>query len=194
MSRIVINASRHNLPHIPNQNPLIPPTSRTPALRAKKTPIHAGRKLGVPSHATELSAAAQRQRIGRSLGTGHTDGAAVGPHAARHVVAGGQQHVAEVRAPGQLAHGELVARQHRQRAAGRRPHVEHPDHPVHARRRHDAVAVLVPVVRQRFGGCCGYAWCEAGPCCGRAVDRDLRREVVRGGRLRAQVEDAQLRV
>jgi len=173
MFRILINALRHNLPDIPNQNPLIPSTSRTPPLHAKKTPVHAHRKLRVPSHAPQLTAAPQRQRIAAGLRTRHAHGAPIRPHTARHVVAGGQQHVAEVRAPRELAHRELVAGQHGQRARARRPHVERADEAVNACRRHHPLPVLVPVVRERLGRRRGHRGRETRPRRGRAVNRDL---------------------
>lgn len=76
---------------------------------------------------------------------------AVRPDPARHVVARAQQHVAEMRAPAQLPHGVLVARQDGCGPLSWAADVEGPDQAVDARGGNDGGAVSVPVVGEGFG-------------------------------------------
>lgn len=117
--------------------------------------------------------------------------AAVGPHAAGHVVAGAQEHVAGVRAPGEFADGVVVGGQDGERALGAAgAEVEGADVSVDAGGGDDGGAVFVPVVRQRFRRRAGGAGMR-----GRGRVQRHRQGQVVGGRGRGpQIEDPQLRV
>lgn len=99
-----------------------------------------------------------------------------------------------MRGPRHASHGVLVAGEHRDGPRLRRADVERADYPVDACGGDDRVAVLVPVVGESFGG--GDAWGSGGAHAGfrRGVDGDVEREVVRGGRRRPEVEDAEVGV
>lgn len=118
--------------------------------------------------------------------------AAVDPHAAGHVVAGAQEHVAGVGAPGEFADGVVVGGQDGERALGAAgAEVEGADVSVDAGGGDDSGAVFVPVVRQRFRRRAGGAGVRDQSGRGR-VQRHGQRQVV-GGRGRGpQIEDPQL--
>lgn len=166
----------------------------------------------MPVHDAQLAAGPHTPRHGRVVD--RTDSTPVGPHAHRHVVARADEHVARVRAPRDAAHGELVARQQRQRPAVRLAQIEGADDAVDARRRYEAVRrVLVPVVGEDLGRlgrrevlwlCCllrlrkiarvGCWWEEMGAGGGGLVHRNVGDEVVLCGGGGSEVEDAEARV
>lgn len=187
----------HNTLSVPDQNPLIPTTTRRPPLGTKQAPIHARHKLSMRTHAPQLPALpAATHGV-----PADAEGRPVRPHTAGHVVGGGEQDVGQVRRPGELADGVLVAGEQRERRAGVAD-VEGADDAVDARGGDDVGAVLVPVVGEGFGGLEGGAGGAvaadgadgAGGLGEGRVDGDRGDEVVGGGGGAAQVEDAEVGV
>ncbi len=179
------------MPHqhvgIPQQHPLVPACRGHPASDAKETPVDTGDELCVPIHDAHLltDARAARSRDDRALR------GAVVPQAHRHVVAGADEDVAGVGAPGDLADGVLVALHEGLGPAVGAANVKGADDAVDAGGRDHGVVVLVPVVREELGGGGAAAHAAAG---WRRVHRHRGHEVVLGGRGRAQVKEAQVGV
>lgn len=128
------------------------------------------------SHASELTTLAQTWHAGVAL-AGLSVGGAVAPDSAGHVVAGAQQDVAEVGAPGQLADGVLVTAQQSQVTGFGVADVEGTDHGVDSAGGDDVWTVLVPVMSEAFGGWERVTWLSARQWY-RAMDRDQVNEVV----------------
>lgn len=119
--------------------------------------------------------------------------AAVGPYPACHVVAGAQEHVADVRAPGQLPDGVVVAGQDGEGALGEAgSDVEGADLAVDAGGRDDGGAVFVPVVGQGLGR--GGSWRRVLGGVGGRVQGNGEGEVVGCRGWSAEVEDPQVGV
>lgn len=116
---------------------------------------------------------------------------AVVPQAHRHVVAGADEDVAGVGTPRDLADGVLVALHEGQGPAVGAANVKGADDAVDAGRGDDGVVVLVPVVREELRGRGAAAHAAAGR---RRVHGHRRDQMVLGGRGRAQVKEAQVRV
>lgn len=193
----------HKRPHIPDTELLVPPDARAPPLAPEQAPVDAGDELGVVSHAAQLRAHDGARGAGAHVVCGCVPAALlrpVAPDAARHVVAGAEEEVREVRRPRQLADGVVVADHGGQRALLGRADVEGADRAVDARHGHHRRAVLVPVVRQGLGGRRGrggrrHPGLRGGHHRRRgAVDGDLHGEMVRRGGRSAQVEHAHVRV
>lgn len=144
----------------------------------------------MPVHDAELHAGPD----GRIFGPYSGHGGPVGPEADRHVVAGADEHVAGVRAPGQPADGVVVARHDGRRAGRGGADVEGADHAVHAARGHHGVIVLVPVVGQDLGGHGRGREARRQRRRRRGVYGDLVDQVVLCVDGRPEIEDAQVRV
>lgn len=135
----------HNSPHVPDQQPLIPRTTRTPSLTSKQTPIHPSNKLGMSAHSPQLLSHASR---GHAISNAHR--APIAPNTTCHVVTCAQQHIRKVRTPSQFPHCVIVALQERERTSGRGANIKGTDDAVDARSSNDTVAILVPIVRKCF--------------------------------------------
>lgn len=166
---------------IPQQHSLIPADRGHPASHTKQTPVHARDELCMTVHDAHLLAdpGAARPCDGTHRG-------AVVPQADRHVVAGADENVAGVWAPGDLADGVLVALHEGQGPAVRVANIKGADDAVDAGGGDDGVVVLVPVVGEELRG--GGAAAHAAGRRRRGVHGDRGDEMVLGGRGRAQVK------
>lgn len=213
-STLLVSPSQERI-GIPQQNPFIPSHTRNPATSAKQTPIHARRKLCVSVHQAQLHPRPDRGihvALGCGRGAAEPHGGAVGPQAHRHVVAGADEDVGGVWAPGEPADGVLVAGHHGQGAIVGHAQVKGPDDAVDAGGGDDArgsvgaAGVFVPVVCQDLGGLRGRQGLlllgvvgggrREQAVAGRRglVDGDVGDEVVLGRGREAQVEEAEARV
>lgn len=196
--------------HVPHQYLLVPAAARAPSFGAEQTPIHAHGEFSMPPHSPQFSpsshyhssCAADTANIPvDDLGVvefgASAAAAAVGPDPACHVIAGAQEHVAHVGAPGQLADGVVVAGQDGEGALGKAcSDVEGADLSVDARGGDDRAAVFVPVVGQGFrrgDGLRGVMGRVRDAGWGR-VQGDGEDEVVRRRGGGAQIEDSEVGV
>lgn len=180
--------------YVPYQDPLVPAAACAPPLGSEQAPVHAHGEFRVPAHSSQFPPSScavavvddvgfvafdpgDTGRRGCAVGVGVGVAgavAAVGPHAACHVVAGAQEHVAHVRAPGQFSDRVVVAGQDGEGALGEAgSDVEGSDLSVDARGGDDGGAVFVPVVGQGFRGGDGSGGVSGGM-------RDVGRRCVQG--------------
>lgn len=100
----VASSPSHIFPHIPYTNPLIPPRTRRPPLRPKKTPIDSTHKLRMNTHPTQLPPSTPLLHL--SLIT------RIRPHATRHIITSTQQRIAQMRTPRHPPNRIIMPRQH----------------------------------------------------------------------------------
>lgn len=156
----IVHVSHNHAGHVPDQDLLVPAAACAPPSGSEQAPVHAHGELGVSAHSSQLPpssscavAVAAVDEVGFESRPGAVAVAAVGPDPAGHVVAGAQERVARVGAPGQFADGVVVAGQDGEGAlGGAGSDVEGADLSVDAGGGDDAGAVFVPVVGQGFRG------------------------------------------
>lgn len=132
---------------VPQKHALVPADRGDPAADAKQAPIDARNELGVTVHDAHLLADTRAAGPGDRALRG-----AVVPQAHRHVVAGADEDVAGVWAPGELADGVLVALHDGLRPAVGVADVKGADDAVDAGGGNDGVVVFVPVVGEQLRG------------------------------------------